>query len=87
MCGVCNEVIQSKLLTETDLTLDKTTEIVVALETAEHNTHELHQSLNRTEDASSLQWMDGAGSLTHRGGRRAVVDSRRKVRNASQWKK
>ena len=61
MCGVQNEAIQSKLLAETDLSLDKAIETAVAIETAEYNTRELHQSLSRAEETSAVQWMARPG--------------------------
>lgn len=76
VCGVHNEAIQSKLLAETDLTLDKAIETAVAIETAEHNTRELHQPLNSKEDASAVQWLARPSDSNQSGGRRAAVKPR-----------
>ncbi|KAK4328659.1 hypothetical protein Pmani_000967 [Petrolisthes manimaculis] len=43
VCGVINKKIQSRLLSEVDLTLDKAVELAVAMETAACDTEELQQ--------------------------------------------
>ncbi|XP_045116421.1 uncharacterized protein K02A2.6-like [Portunus trituberculatus] len=60
VCGVDDEAIQSRLLAEADLTLDKAVNLAVALETAACNTHELKQfsaPLLTTEQPPAVSWV------------------------------
>ena len=87
VCGVQNEAIQSKLLAETDLSLDKAIETTVAIKTAEHNTRELHQSLSRAKEASAVQWMARSGDSNQSGEMRAAGKPRPQLRKTPGWKR
>jgi len=47
MCGLRNELIQKRLVSEPDLSLAKASEITLAMEAAAKDTLELQGSINR----------------------------------------
>ena len=85
VCGVRNEVMQSKLLAETDLSLDKAIETSVAMEAAEQSTRELHQTVTGAEGAS-VRWVAGHSDWNQCGEKRAPMKSHTQQKRVP-WRK
>ena len=59
----------------------------MAIETAEHNTRKLHQSLSRAEETSAVQWIARPGDSNQCGEVQAAGMPRPQLRKTPGWKR